>query len=197
MKKSIHVYEISLPEYSLGKKPNYGKVGAKIDSVIKKHFLRKWIAVRGISLQDHQGKSMNEMVAIIKKFGTDRYDPKRKSVHHEMDEKFNIDFHATPMIVKDKIYCGHYTEDRCPTGSVAAEIIRDFYEGAVVDRGYAVRLDILIIYDLDKLKAAPMKWQGEGPVYVEEPISPKETCCYQFKNPSKKKEALLGIIKIK
>ncbi|MDD5012275.1 MAG: hypothetical protein PHQ66_01355 [Candidatus Nanoarchaeia archaeon] len=192
----IPIYEISIPEYKLNKKIDYKLIGLKIDNLIKKFFPRRWIAVRGISLQDHEDKSIDEMVSIIKKYGTDKYNPKVKGMSFEIDKKFKIDFHATPMIAKDKIYCPHYEKKFGSLKSVFAEILKDFYEGAVIDRGYSVRLDILIIYNLDKLKSAPMKWGSEGPLYTEEEISVKDTLCYQFKNPKNKKDAILGIIRI-
>jgi hypothetical protein len=64
-----------------------------------------------------------------------------------------------------------------------AEFVEIFYDGALIDRGYSVRLDLLMIYDLDAL----------------EPVGalPLEECCeYSFMDLTDKRNALLGIIKI-
>ena len=56
----------------------------------------------------------------------------------------------------------------------------DFYESAYAERGYSLRLDLLIVYDLNHLEAVPED-------------DPKG---YAFKYPDRKKDALLGIIHI-
>lgn len=192
----IPIYELHLPEYKLDQKPDYGSIGKKIDEEFIRNFHGKWIAVRGISIQDHPGKSLDEMISVIEELGTDKYDPSRKGVVHELDTTFHIDMHATPIIAKEKVYSIHYTEDRCNFGSVSAEILRDFYEGAIIDRGYSVRLDLFMVYDIDKLKAAPVKWMGDEPKHVSDFIPTHDTCCYQFAEPSNKRAALLGIVKL-
>jgi len=188
------IYNLTLPEYRLDKKPDYNSIGKKIDNIIRKYFPNKWIAIRGIGLQDHAGKSAEEMIDIIKKNGADKYDSKVKSPFFEMDKKFKIDFHATPMFFGNDTRCPHYNKKFGKLKSVFAEILKDFYEGAVIDRGYSVRLDILMVYDLNKLNAAPMKWGQDGPILTKEKILPKDTLCFQFKNKNKKTEALLGFI---
>lgn len=61
----------------------------------------------------------------------------------------------------------------------------------LLDRGYRVRIDVLIIYDASKLVRAKK-------------IDPKaecarpelEECLYKFKDPEHKQDALAGIVKI-
>ena len=177
-------------------RPNFGSIGAKLDDVIKKHFPRHWIAVRGVSLQDHPVRSLDDLVATIEVLGTDRYDPKRAGIHDEMDKKFGIDLHAITMMVGEKIYCPHYSGERLTTGSPVGELLLDCYDGAVADRGYALRIDILTVYDLDQLVPAPMIWTESGPQLSTEPISSKDSSTFGFKYPENKAAALLGIIRI-
>ena len=76
------------------------------------------------------------------------------------------------------------------------QLLSDCHDGAIVDRGYPLRIDLLMLYDLDQLKPAPLIWTDNGPTHTEEQISPQETSTFQFKDPADKKSKLLGIITI-
>ena len=56
-------------------------------------------------------------------------------------------------------------------------VVRDFYEGARLDRGYSVRLDVLMLYDLDLMEML-------------------DECYYKFRDPARKQDAMLGLIAI-
>lgn len=61
----------------------------------------------------------------------------------------------------------------------------------LLDRGYRVRIDVLIIYDADRLvraKKVDPKAESARPELEE--------CLYKFKDPENKKDALVGIVKI-
>ncbi len=192
----MNIFSIKIPEYNLDQHPNFSVIGKKLDNTIKENFSGKWLAVRGISLRDHPDKTLAWLVEKIQELGTDRYDPKRKGVHASLDKEFSIDLHAIPMMYKNEIICPHYSGERCKTGSAIGELLSDCYEGALVDRGYAMRIDVITLYDLDKLKPAQLAWTAEGPTHTDNYISPKETSTFQFKDPSNKHGALLGIITI-
>ncbi len=75
------------------------------------------------------------------------------------------------------------------------EVVDLFYGGTLADRGYAIRLDIIMIYDLNQLEPCPIQWTSgranRGPA-----PPPEENCAFNFKHPERKPEALLAIIKI-
>ncbi len=174
MKTSIPVYEISLPEYTLQQKPDYDKIGAKLDLFIKQHFLSKRVCIRALGSQDHKLPTENLVKRIIRE-GTDKYEKNKRSFWHDWD------------VYKDKgidlFACfKNITEDF----QFMDEVIGDFYEGALADRGYSVRVDILLFYDPDKLEMIPIK-------YAENDIGED---AWKFKFPEQKKEALIGIIQI-
>ena len=137
--KKSNVYTLSLPEYILKDKLNYKSIGTKIDSLIKKHFLDKRVLIRCISGDSHKQMNINRLIAIIKKTGTDMYDPKRKKVCHSFYKKHTFDIFAS----KKKI---------TKTMRFMQDVIQDFYEGALQDRGYPVRVDLLILYNPLQLK---------------------------------------------
>src|SRR5262249_55531709 len=122
-------------------------------------------------------------------------DPQRAGVHDDYYHPILIDLFACACVVSDRLRSPHYQGDRCPSDSVMGEVVGDFYGGALYDRGYAVRLDILLIYALDRLEPVGMHQTPEGFVPAAPP-PPEESCAFTFKRPEQKQKALLGIIKI-
>jgi hypothetical protein len=195
MRNTIPVYTISLPEYTVEYEPDYQFVGSQLDTVVETHFPGKWMAIRGIGLIDHQDMSLDELVATIMEIGTDQYNPNREGVHAAMFKDFTIHLHATPCLVTEQgLRCPHYDAGGCD--SVMGKVVSDFYGGTLYDRGYAIRLDILMVYALDELEPVRMHWTPEGPAPSPGPPSPTESCAFIFKHPDQKRKALVGIIKI-
>ena len=84
MKARVPVYTLSLPEYTLDPEPDFGAVGRKIDALLEARFRGRRTAVRAISLTDHPGRSLDDLVATILELGTDRYDPRRAGVQQSL-----------------------------------------------------------------------------------------------------------------
>lgn len=172
------VISFPLPEYTIDQKPNYA-LGTKVDELVKGNFDTRNIVVRAISLLDHPQFSLDELVAIILEKGTDKYDPTRKGVAHEEFEPYKVDFQASGFEIDGQ------------TGSMFGGIMRNFYENAPIDRGYPLRIDLLIIYDRNGLVQAD-KVDRSRPS-----IDPRlEKYLFRFRDPEHKNRALLGIIKI-
>lgn len=192
------IYEISLPEYEKDESTDFSKIGKKADEFVATNYPNKWIAIRGVSLESHPGKSLDELVELILEHGTDRYDKNRKSVHYEMDEKFGIELHASTVFYnKDEAKSGHYSKERLTTGSPIGQQLEELYHGAIIDRGYPVVADLLLIYNVDKLKTPPIQWNEKKnePEFTDTPKPPENSTSFIFKG--NKKDALLGIVKIK
>ena len=176
MNTSVPIYVISLPNYRLDKEPDYLRWGKAVDEVIKKHFIGKEIAIRALSLADHPRMTTDKMIHTIIKTGSDKYDSTRQSFWHkwEVYKDKGIELFLTKIKVGKNFHFMH-------------EVFSDFFEGAVADRGYAVKLDIITIYDPSKLECIPIQ-------YSDNDIGED---AWKFLYPHKKQEALLGIIKIK
>lgn len=190
MIQSVPVYEIAIPEYTVEQEPDFLAIGARLDAMIEAYFPGRWIAIRGIGLIDHPGWSLADLVATICELGTDKYDPQRKGVHDDYHQ-FAADVWAGPCLVSNGL---HAYEQEGP--SVMAELVDHFYGGTMADRGYAVRLDIILIYDLDQLEPISLQRTPDGPVPLPIPRLPTESYAFNFKRPEQKRQALLGIIKI-
>lgn len=134
------------------------------------------VVLRCIGSQDHPGKTVDELVDIITKTGTDKYDPTRKGQGYNVgiDQGKHIDFFGTSV----KVHAG--------TDVFTTELLDDFYNGSLGDRGYAIRIDIVIIYDASKLTRVEHLY-GED---VEESDG------FVFNEPEHKPAAVLGVLKI-
>lgn len=59
-------FNLKIPQVYWENKPDFEKIGAKIDSYLKKHFIGKKVAVRVLGSEEHKGKSIVEVIRIIK-----------------------------------------------------------------------------------------------------------------------------------
>ena len=189
--------QIALAEYKLDPNIDFNKMGFRLEEKIAQMFPQKWMAMRGISLQDHPEKNIDEIKALIRRHGTDRYDPYRKGVHHEMDEEFGIELHALAVKFEKAFLCPHYQKEGKKGLSSMGAFLQDFYHAAIEDRGYPLRIDLLLFYKLDLLIPAPMKWGEDGPIFTDESLNPKLCSCFQFKYPKEKPKALIGLLELR
>lgn len=171
MSREIPVYEIALLEYRLDTQPDYEDIGAKLDAKIVEHFAGLKIVFRGITVADHPGKTLEELVTIVRKLGHDRYDPEREGVDYPREIPF--DLHVQTLTADGN------SEVVQEGMHVMWGAVGDFYTGPPVDRnGPPIRLDLLMIYDAALLEQVPGYWG------------------YRFLHPNDKLGALLGMIKI-
>ena len=167
------VYSIKLPEYNVRSKPDYATIGAKIDKLIKKHFLGRRVAIRCLGSQEHK-LPRNDLVRIIRRIGTDRYNTGRKGEKYENVDNKRIDFFALDFRIKQ-------------TGEYMRQFIEPFYEYPRQENKKPIKIDVIIIYDPAKLKRVPHRYRGRTDVKRDGFI---------FREPENKSAALLGIIKV-
>lgn len=174
------VITISIPEYTLDNQPDYSAVGEKIDKALSENFEGTYL-LRALSIADHPQYNLDELVDIILKTGTDKYDPKRLGVAHEKFEPYKPDIQAGMIEVKDgKLISEPFAED-----------VRRFYENTLIDRGYRLRLDLLVLYDPEQMTKAE-KVDADKPS-----VAPHlEEYLWKFKYPNDKSTAVTGIVKI-
>ena len=94
------IVSISIPEYTIDKQPDYAAIGDKIVKVISENFEGTFL-LRALSITDHPQFSLDELVDIILKTGTDKYDPNRKGVAHESFEPYKPDLQAGEIIIRE------------------------------------------------------------------------------------------------
>lgn len=172
----IPVYKIDIPEYALQNRPDFEAVGAKIDTILKKHFLGQKIIVRAVGSQEHLGKTSTELVDIIKTIGTDHYDPTRQGDRYENIEGKHIDFFALEFEISE-------------AGEYFKFLIEPFYLYPSQTRNSPpIRIDIAIIYNPDEVEVVEHQYEGrEGEIKKDG---------YIFKDKINKNGALKAIIHI-
>lgn len=173
---NIPVYTIRLPEYQVNTRPDYKALGKVVDDELKKHFMGQMVGLRALGSQEHPGKSIDELIEIIQRDGTDRYDPERSGDRYDNLENRHIDLFLLRRKISER-------------SKIFWQLAWSFYESPLKLRGQPVRVDILVIYDLTKLKAVRTTHTHEG-----YPVTKRDG--FVFREPDKKNEALLGIIKI-
>jgi hypothetical protein len=177
---SPKIITISIAEYTLQTQPDYQAVGAKIDKALEENFEGK-LLVRALSIIDHPQYTLDELADIILRTGTDKYDPNRKGVAHEEFEPYKPDIQAGVIEIKDgKLISEPFADD-----------IKRFYENTLIDRGYRLRIDLLVLYDPAQLTRAE-KVDNSKPS-----LAPHlEEYLWKFKDPDYKPKSVAGIIKI-
>lgn len=168
------VLQIDLPEYQITTEPDHKAVGKTVDDEIRKSFMGQTIIIRGLSSTEHSGKTIDDLVEIIKRDGTDRYDRSRKGDRYENIQGKHIDFFA-------------FRRKVTPRMQLFKDISWGFYHGAKAIHGKPIRIDILTIYDASKLKRVAHKYESRTDVKRDG---------FVFKDQANKQGAMLGVIKI-
>lgn len=170
----IPVVTVSLPGYKVDKEPDHKALGKIVDDEIKKHFLGQSILVRGVASSEHRGKTVDEVIDIIQRTGTDRYDSSKVGDRYENVERRHIDLFAFPHEVTKK-------------SKIFADVVWGFYHSAIGIHGRPMRIDILTIYDASQLEEVAHRYKGRADIKRDG---------FVFKNPDNKKLDLKAIFKI-
>ncbi len=182
------VITVALPEYTLETEPDYLRLGRRVDREIARSFPDGRYLSRAIGKDDHPQLSLDELVAMILRLGTDRYDPERKGVCHEEFAAYDCDLQAGDFEIRNAEIV---LDDRYEYPTLFGDNIHDFYARAPFDRGYRVRIDLLTLYDPDHLELAP-KTDPDAPG-----VSPHlEQYLYRCRDRERKPEALVGVVKV-
>ena len=182
----MKILTVHAPEYRLDQKPDYLSIGTKVDAVIGNGLADGEYIARAIGSSDHPGKSLEDVVAIIAGTGTDKYEAGRTDVGGF--EGYDHDFQGGRLdIVNGRPV--EVEEDALPT--FFGDVVYRFYEFTPFDRGYSVRIDILMIYHAHALQRASYV-RPEVP-RVREKL---EQYLFKFKDPTRKADALAAIVKI-
>jgi hypothetical protein len=177
----IPTHTLTLPEYTVDTEPDH-TIGRKLDAFVVASLDPGRYAIRAISVQDHPGRTVDQLIATITELGTDRYDPSRVPVLHDYYGPHGVELHAIPCTVGPSGLSSTHAE----SGSVMGDFVSDFFHGPPVDRGgVPLRLDLLICYDLDQLIG----------IRTDE-LESQEATAFRFKDPGSKPAALRALLTI-
>lgn len=166
--------EIKVPEYTVDKEPDDKAIGKIIDDKLKENFNGDSVLIRGIASSEHPEKSIDELISIIEKTGSDRYDPSINGDRYENIEGKKIDLFAFPAQITEST-------------DLARHMIWGFYHSAIGVHGRPMRIDIITIYDAEQMQQVFHQYKGREDIKDDG---------FVFKQPGSKSDAVLGIIKL-
>lgn len=180
IEREVKIVSVAIPEYTIEVQPDYEAIGSRIDEAIAENFEGTFL-LRALSITDHPQYTLDQLTDIILKTGTDKYDPNRKGVDHEVFEPYRPDLQAGRITIEHGKIVGE---------SFGADIKR-FYENTLLDRGYRLRIDLLVLYDPAQMIRADKVDDSKPSIqpHLEEYL-------WRFKDPDHKREALVGMVKI-
>ncbi|GAB3751876.1 hypothetical protein [Microlunatus parietis] len=149
-----HVDEAAPPEQHAAIGPELDRRCAAIASAAEP--VPGMVGIRGISLTDHPGWTADTLAAEIIRTGTDRHDPERRLPFTEFYDNHGVELHIEPTMIKDgRLRAVRHDESSC------GRMLRDFRVGPPVDRGgEPLRIDLITLYDLDRLVSVPVPYDG-------------------------------------
>ncbi|MBM7784759.1 hypothetical protein [Tenggerimyces flavus] len=193
--RQIPVVTVSLPTYTITEPPDIEAIGPVIDEVVCANFGQadeRILALRGVSLIDHPGHTHDSLAEVILATGVDRYDPERVGPTDAGYAAYGVELHVGHCAVSATslrtLWAKSPTFHGTISPSVFAKWASDFYQGPPVDRGgVPLRIDLITIYDPAHLEGIQIPFHGD-----EKP--PYSAC--RFKYPDRRRDALLGLVKI-
>src|SRR4030042_1873221 len=129
--KKIPTYKIKLSEYQVKTCPNFANIGKKIDKIIKNNYLGQKIVIRCLSSSDHKGKTADSIIKIIKKLGTDRYNPKIKGDRYDNLGKKNIDLFGLDFKISNK-------------KDIMTYLLKPFYDYPLSSGKKPIKIDLIL-----------------------------------------------------
>lgn len=170
----MKLIEVNIPDYTIDKQPDIEGIGKTLDERLKANFMGQSVLIRGIASSEHPQKTQDELIEIIKATGSDRYDPNRIGDRYENIEGKHIDLFA-------------FSAKVTSTTQVMHHMIYGFYHSAIGIHGRPMKIDIITVYDADKMNQILHQYEGRDDIKDDG---------FAFKDPGDKQSALLGIIKI-
>jgi len=174
--KTIPVHTVHLPQYSFDKgEPNHKAIGITVDDALRKHLTGQKVLIRGLGSQEHPGKTVNELIDIIRATGTDRYDPERMGDRYTNVGDVYFDLCALRRTIS-------------PRSKIFWQLSWSFYCSPLKERGYPVLVDVLVVYDPNQLKAVTYRPVGQKGRVMRDG--------FVFRDPDNKPAAIKAIFKI-
>lgn len=182
------VATVRAADYTVSRRPDYNTIGERVDAAITRAFSDGRYILRAIGLDDHPGLTLEQLAAIVLRTGTDKYDPDRKPVGHEEFSGYDYDIQAGPVEIRGR----RLLVDRAdPSPTIFGGIARHFFEGAPIDRGHPVRIDLLLLYDPRRVVRA--RKRDPRARSVRRGLN---RSLYRFSEPEDKPSSLVGMVQI-
>lgn len=180
--------KIDLPEYYLASNPDFASIGRKADIILEKQLPDGHYVCRAIGSQDHPHLTINKLEDLIILNGSDKYDLSRKEICYEEFSDYDHDFQGGSFsIFNHKIL----NDDEFEFHSLFGDIFKKFYVNTLMDRGYQVRIDFLLIYKQEDTMKAERRFFNKPSVRLE-----LFDCLFKFKEKNRGRKQLYALVKI-
>lgn len=170
----MKILKIAIPEYTIHKDPDIELIGRKLDQLLCSKFSGKEVLLRGVASSEHKSKTISELVEIIRSTGTDRYDPEIVGDRYDNVDGRDIDIFAFDTKVDSST-------------RIFDQMIYGFYHSALGIHGRPMRIDIVTVYDAQKMERVSHRYEGRDDIKEDGFI---------FRWPHNRPDAVLGIIQI-
>jgi len=167
----------NVPVKYIESEPDFGTFEIELTNVLFDKFPQKKLCIRGVSLSEHNllngsALSVAELVEIIARDGSDRYNPNVAGDRYGNVENKRIDFFALDF-------------DTCGGENNFWYMFNTFYYYGIDKYGEPRMVDVITVYDTEKLDRVEYMYEGDDEIRSD-----------AFVFPSGDITALLGIITI-
>jgi len=185
---SVRVIDVSVPEYTVAREPDYASIGKRVDRAIEANFPDGKYLLRAISRDEHPALSFGVLTCIILRTGTDKYAPGHPAVGQDEFSGYDYDIQAGSLEIRGSRLVVERDERYL---TVFGGIAWHFYHGAKLDRGRPVRIDLLMLYDPAALvRARKLNPRAKS---VRRGLN---RFLYKFKDPDHRAAGLRGLVRV-
>ena len=167
----------NVPVKYIEAEPDFGAFETELTAFLFDKFPQKMLCIRGISLPEHNllnesALSVSDLVGIIARDGTDRYNPNVAGDRYGNVENKRIDFFALDF-------------DTCGGENNFWYMFNTIYYYGIQKHGVPRMVDILAVYDTEKLHRVEYMYEGSDEIRSDAFVFPTDPVT-----------ALLGIVTI-
>lgn len=170
----MKILKIVIPEYTIHNEPDIELIGRKLDALLSSNFTGKDVLLRGVASSEHKSKPISELVETIRTTGTDRYNPSIAGDRYDNVDGKHIDIFAFDTKVDSRT-------------RIFDQMIYGFYHSALGIHGRPMRIDIVTVYDAQKMERVLHRYEGRDDIKEDGFI---------FRQPHNRPDAILGIIQV-
>ena len=153
-------------------RPDFDSISQPIIEFLRSRFLHQRIGLRMLGSQEHEGKTVENLLSIIQEIGHDRYDLNRWDNKYEKIDPKEVELFMLELEIGKAF------------GIDGEEQVKHALSSFYLYPEVPVRVDIGIVYDLNGLKRKQLKYKG------------REEIGHVFLDSERAKESVLILFKI-
>lgn len=153
-------------------RPDFELISKPIINFLRRNFNKQRIGLRMLGSEEHENKTLDELLKTIQKIGHDRYDVNRKNNKYAKVNPEDIEIFMLELEIGKEL------------GLDGEEQIRHALNSFYIYLEKPVRVDIGIVYDLNYITKKMVHYDGD------------EEICHAFIDTKKAPESILALLKL-